>query len=134
MWTTSMLKILTWILSTDPMLRKQHNMLNAQFAACFKCMTTLNIRLQELTIHKYYFTATTYCLSFLFSYEIWNAFPFIYVSICTVKTFFGKWKIKSNNFYKQIVRVYRLVFLLLFFTETGLGWNGPLPLKFRNKN
>ena len=67
------------------MLRKQHNMLNAQFAACFKCVTTLNIRLQELTIHKHHFTAATY--EFLFSYEIWNAFPFVNVSICTVKTF-----------------------------------------------
>ena len=133
MWTTSMLKILTWILSTDPMLRKQHNMLNAQFAACFKCVTTLNIRLQELTIHKHYFTATTYCLSFLFSYEIWNAFPFIYVSICTVKSFRKMKNQKQKPLQENCARI-SISFLLLFFTETGLGWNGPLPLKFRNKN
>ena len=128
MWTTSMLKMLTWILSTDPMLRKQHNMLNAQFAACFKCVTTLNIRLQELTIHKHYFTATTYCLSFLFSYEIWNAFPFIYVSICTVKTFRKMKNQKQQPLQANCARRSISFFaIILYGNWIGLKW--PLALK-----
>ena len=87
-------------------------------------MTTLNIRLQELTIHKHYFTAATYCLSFLFSYEIWNAFPFIYVSICTVKTF--RKNEKSNKLNEQaIVRVNRLVFC--YYSLRKLDWAEMAP-------
>ena len=99
-------------------------MLNAQFAACFKCVTSFNIRLQELTIHKHYFTATTFCLSFLFSYEIWNAFPFIYVSICTVKTFLEERKIKSNVL-QDNVRVDRLVFC--YYSLRKLDWAEMAP-------
>ena len=99
-------------------------MLNAQFAACFKCVTTLNIRLQELTIHKHYFTATTYCLSFLFSYEIWNAFPFIYVSICTMKTFFEKNK-KQKQDSQAFMRVNRLV--VCYYSLRKLDWAEMAP-------
>ena len=103
-------------------------MLNAQFAACFKCVTTLNMRLQELTIHKHYFTATTYCLSFLFSYEIWNAFPFIYVSICTVKTFSENEKSKAKTFTRKLCAYVDQFFAItLYGNWIGLKW--PIALK-----
>ena len=125
MWTTSMLKILTWILSSGPLGKGKHNMLNAQFAACFKCVTTLNIRLQELTsIHQHYFTATTICLVFVFLWKFGTHFRLSMYLYVLWKLFSKKIKIKSNV-WQENVRVHRLVFC--YYSLRKLDWAEMAP-------
>ena len=127
MWTTSMLKILTWILSSGPLGKGKHNMLNAQFAACFKCVTTLNIQLQELTIHKHYFTATTYCLSFLFSYEIERISVYLCIYMYC-ENFSENEKSKATTFTSKLCADIDSFFaIILYGNWIGLKW--PLALK-----
>ena len=134
MWTTSMLKILTWILSKDPMLRKQHNILNAQFAACFKCVTTLNHTTTRINDSQ----TLLYSNNLLFEFFV---FPMksgthfrLSIYLYVLWKLFRKMKNQKQQPLQENCARISISFLLLFFTETGLGWNGPLPLKFRNKN
>merc|ERR1711911_79969 len=114
MWTTSMRKILKRILSKGPL--EKENMLNV-----YMCDHII------ILIHKHYFIANlshTVCQFVLFclSMKLLNAFPFIYVSVCTMKTFREKIKIKKIQAH---MRVNRLVFC--YYSLRKLDWAEMAP-------